>query len=96
MTKELEGSQLGLIIVGGLQDLTVSHDGREKACRHALALGGSNDLKGPGHIDEVLLGPLAWMSRPRASIGRMGAFYLGRATSFDSLTPLLGKLGLSS
>ena len=26
----------------------------------------------------------------------VGAFYLGRATSFDSLTPLLEKLGLSS
>jgi hypothetical protein len=26
----------------------------------------------------------------------VGAFYLGRATSFDSLTRLLGKLGLSS
>ena len=26
----------------------------------------------------------------------VGAFYLGRATSFDSLTPLLSKLGLSS
>ncbi len=26
----------------------------------------------------------------------VGAFYLGKATSFDSLTPLLSKLGLSS
>ena len=66
--EELEGGQLGPVVGRGAQDLTIGQDGREEARRRALALRGGDGLKGPGHVDEVLLGPLAGMVRPRAGI----------------------------
>ena len=49
-------------------NLTIDHKGREETLRHRGALGGGNGLKGPGHIDEVFLGPLARTVRPRAGL----------------------------
>src|SRR6266436_758102 len=61
----------------------------EEACRRALALGGGNGLKGPGYVDEVLLGSLARVVRPRAGI-REGIKRLIQRDQPDNLGVRLG------
>jgi hypothetical protein len=79
MADEFEGRQFGRIVGRSAQDLTIGHDGGEEARWRALALRSCNGLKGPGHVDEVLLGPLAGMVRPRAGIrGDDGSAAAGR------------------
>src|SRR5262245_14784176 len=69
VAKVLERGELGQVVVGSPQDIQVDRDRGEEALRHCRALSDSDRVDRAAHVDEVLLGALAWMVRPRAGVG---------------------------